>query len=240
MCPKLNTYKSFIAILIGWHGFSDATGCGNMWFVYTLFILKILSSMLSKRKLIILSVLGIIAAVIFNNCNINLTWAVTNTLLALPFYMIGNLCKGSGLLSYIRLNSGFITKISLSIIAFIVVLFVSMYNGVPMLVECYYGKDIFAFFLVSLSGTFAIYSLSCFLNNRSGNILKTLSSGTIIILAFQMPIIRLMEKICNIYNSQLLNNDYLTFVSSILILLMFYPIIALVQKYFPILMGYRK
>lgn len=162
--------------------------------------------------------------------------------LAIPFFIIGH---------EVRLRERIIEfplkrlpnyyKLVLFLICFLLLFLISDANGVPFMVSCKYGNNIMLFFLSGFIGTLMIMLLSMTLESTNGKLLKTLSKGTILILALQMPLVRAIAKICNIFGiSNVANDDYFTFVSSIIILIMFYPIILFCKKYIPCLLGYRK
>lgn len=75
---------SAIAVAGGFHSLHDASGCSNLWFVYTLVILKFVFQ-LSNRKLdIALIAMCIAGSVVYNDVlHLEWRWAVTNCLHAL-------------------------------------------------------------------------------------------------------------------------------------------------------------
>lgn len=233
-------FKSLIAFIIGFHGFEDATGCGNMWFVYTLVLIKIIHHYCSKRQIFSITILGLLISIVLNMHNITLTWAYTNVLLALPFFLLGNFCRYKIDVEKINSNMSYSKRVLLFLATFLLTGVTSFNNGSTMLVSGYYGKSLLFLLLGSVCGITMIWILSMILNKISSLSLKTLSDGTILILAFQMPFVRLVSKLLNMAGMpQYAHHDMVTFVAAIIIMILFLPVSKIVNRYIPAMMGYR-
>lgn len=128
-------------------------------------------------------------------------------------------------------------------IPFVLMLFVAVYfaahlNPEVRMFKASYGDNIFLFYLLALIGSIAVWLLSLVLDNVSFKYLVPLSSGTIIILGFHRDIANPLEKPIEMFEGTVWY-DVSGFFVSIVVLLAFIPIIYIVKRYFPILLGRR-
>jgi len=83
-------YKSLFAYSIGLHSIDEGFGCETMWFVYTLLIIKLVSTYTNKAALLCISIIGLLGAFIYNTQCKQLDWAICNSMLGFPFYSSSN------------------------------------------------------------------------------------------------------------------------------------------------------
>lgn len=116
----------------------------------------------------------------------------------------------------------------------LIVIIVGWYNGAPWMYDATYGKHIVLFFVGGLSGTLAVFIVSCNLKNLKPNWLLVISKGTIIILGFHQLFIRAYS-----YLPDKFHNVFVDYTVALVILFAFVPIIQLSERYFPVLLGSR-
>lgn len=103
-----------------------------------------------------------------------------------------------------------------------------------------YGASLPLFLLLGLTGSYAVLLLSLALDGIHSRHLVALSSGTLVILGFHLDLAHPLEKpLQNLSDGSPLY-DIGTFFTSLLVLLAFIPIIYLVKRFFPVLLGRRK
>lgn len=243
---NVQSIYSIGAILSGFHSFDGIEGCGNLWFVYTLILLKITYqlSFNNKTLLITLTFLSIIGTWIYNINGLSWKWAITNTMLAWPFFMMGNLCSNfwkhifNKLIDRIK-EMKVLLKIIIVLCLIFVTYFVGVYNGSAALYKGLYGNSLWLFFIGAITGCLIVLAISVFMDNKKSRCVETISIGTILILVFHRELLHPLLKLINNANVDIITENILMFVSSAIVLLVFIPIIYLVKRFFPIVLGRR-
>ena len=225
----------FIYSLLGYQ-----SGLGTLWFVYTLALLKIMyqfsPNKVSNALLLIASLAG---AYVYNNSsfiqNHSILYnpnAIANVLVAYPFFIIGVYLRKFKVIinNYNNLPSQIISLLLCLIIIFIC----GHYNGEVWMYHVGYGNNILLFLIGGISGSIAIFLISKIVSGYSFNWVLLISKGSIIILGFHVYIIWHLRKYIS-------SPSYIDFILTLLILIVFIPLIYFSEKYCPILLGkYRK
>lgn len=211
-------------------------GVREMWFVYTLILLKIVHQYVHKPIVVpVLVVISIIISFILINYDpllmgkhiFKLHSAYLSVFISYPFFIAGMyLKKWKGWLSSVKMSYGGFALLLLSVF---LIVFCGDHNGVVYMVNHEYGKSLFFFFLGGISGSVCIYILSRHLNTFMRSFAKTISIGSIVVLGFHMQLI-----VLNPYGAKT-TFSYIIF--TVIILLLFVPIIIVVKKYLPWMMG---
>jgi len=93
----------FTGWIFGFHSIDGMAGCLNMWFVYCLFIVRLLYQTFHKDKyaysFIILCVIGL---TIYHNSGLTWKSSFVNLFYAYPFFMLGYYSKQSGIMIHIE------------------------------------------------------------------------------------------------------------------------------------------
>ena len=92
-------------------------------------------------------------------------------------------------------------------------------------------------------GSFSLWIISILAERVSGTHVKyltRLSAGTIVILGFHRDVVNPIEQPVKHYLTGTIGYDIGTFFVSILVLLAFIPLLWLVKRYFPLLLGRRR
>lgn len=222
-------------ILIGYAGNSKGlVGCGTLWFVYTLFLLKLLNRYFTVRYLILFALCGMIVPVMLGKHGIIEKWALLNCFVSLPFFLFGRMMRiykvAEMMISrFIALKKSFLLLIAMG--CFGITFYISDINGPAWMYKCQFGENILLFILGGTIGIMAIMLLSFVFNNIKSKFVETISSGTIIVLAFQMPFCIYLPK------KLIYFNYWGGVIIAVLILALFYPIIIFIKSHLPFLVG---
>lgn len=237
---------SVIAIFGGFHKLHDASGCSNLWFVYTLIIIKILYQFFAtgKIRMIAMSVFAIVGALIYNALGLDWMWSVTNVMLALPFFMLGN-----WIATYSRKNFDIFiaamkeqkAKIAfpLMMAAMAVTVTVGVFNDAADMFQNQYGNNFILFLLGALAGSLMVILLSVMLDGVDWSIVRITSSGTIVTLVFHRELLHPLLKMIRNADLGVVTENVAMFFSSALVLLAFVPIILIVKRVLPVVLGRR-
>lgn len=240
---------SIFACVIGdQNGMMGGVGCQAMWFVYTLFLAKIEANVLKDRWNIqfALCILLLIGAVILRQLDLQLYSSIANLTVSYPFFIIGCYLRNKHKDEIMSLPRKIKTKailpsILIILICSIICYFVGLENGMTEMYNAGYGENILLFLIGGISGTIMLVACSMLLDNIDVfSIVSLYSKGTIIILAYQIVFLFSIEQFLSRILGGLLYHDGITLAFSVVIYLAFIPIIKIVNKYFPILVGYRK
>lgn len=238
-------------ILSGFHSYDYGdiciAGCKTLWYVYTLFLLRILASYISRKKCLliplILSSLGV--AYIYNqyyfNDNLSLAWL--NLFVSIPCYFFGWYVRNTDKYnSRICLYTPRMTDVFITLAVCIPVLFILSWLNTPAwMYKGAYGHSLLLFLTNAFIGTSVVFSMSKWLgDNFSSRIVYYVSIGTLPILCFHRDVMHpLIKPILQADMSNVLTNVS-TFMASAIVLVVFVPIIYLILKYIPWLIGRKK
>lgn len=150
--------------------------------------------------------------------------AIVNVLLSYQFFYIGMILR-----NYKRqINKGFNVYYSVLMFffAFLITYMCSMYNGHVWVFINDYGNSFLLYIVGGLSGTTLIYIISKWLDKIESSIVKTIATGSIIILGLHWQLIKYIKI-----------SPELDAISAFVLLLLFVPIIRICEKKMPILIG---
>lgn len=202
----------------------------NMWFVYTLIILKLIRHfchLIKYLPLILLIVLPSLGWFVDSNYQIE-SCALLNTTMAYPFFYIGYRLREFKMKIHAYKNG------TLELICFLlcglIVYLCGKYNGFVWMFCNEFGKNFALFLLGGMAGTCGILIISKWLSAVKSSIITTIARGTIIILGFHLYFIYAAKR--------LFGEDPLSeFLSAFAIMMIFVPIIFITEKYFPVIIG---
>ncbi len=226
-------------ILGGMHHLFGIIGCGTMWFVYTLIVIKMLWLWCqgSKTKPVFLLICCLIGTLLFNyTVKRQFGWAVGDVMIAFPFFYLGILAKRNRhVLIYVTFGGG--KSCILLIIGTIILYIFSQLNDAAYMYIGRYGNNLLLFLLNGVLGIYLMYTLANLLNGIKIKAVTILSIGTILILGFHVLLLELLAFLPQPETVVCMN--LLKAVFSFAVLLVFIPIIHIVKKNFPILLGKR-
>lgn len=241
------TWRSILGVLTGFHSVGDIPACTMMWFVATLFFVKAFFQLWGgrPRNLLILSLVSIILSIWYNSSSVNLAWSLTNVPLAMPYFLLGHAFATTWKRPFNRMCKSILGCNKVFCGLGILVLFSATYLLAPFnepgleMFKAEYGQSFLLATSLALVGSLAVLMCSLLLDKVSGKALRMLSAGTIVILGFHRDIANPLEKPLEIFQQGSLEWDGGTFFISLLVMLAFIPIIWLVKRFFPILLGRR-
>ncbi len=214
----------------------------TLWFVYTLVILKIILQYLPKPWLhCVLFAVFLATAYCINEYQLSLfgkplyytPCAITSVFVSYPFYMIGYWLRDFRE-TFNKYHTQSVSAYIILIACALIVFYCGHNHSVVKLYICRYGDSILLFLLGGMAGSACVYIISKFLVRvkyaKVQNFNSVISQGTILILGFHMPLVRFLRHFE-------ITNDIQAAAFSILIVLLFVPIIMLCKKYAPVIMG---
>ena len=244
------TWLSMFGVLTGFHKFQGIHACTMMWFIFTLFLMKMAFQLWGKsnRSLLMLTLCSLIGCVAFNQSGYDVGWSLTDALLAMPFYVAGYLLATQWsepfdlLYQYIKRSRVWLWS-GIALLLFIAIYFVAPLNPGVEMFKGRYGAHPWLFYLLGVVGSFSLWIISILAERLCGTQVKyltRLSAGTIVILGFHRDVANPIEQPVKHYLTGTVGYDIGTFFVSILVLLAFIPLLWLVKRYFPLLLGRRK
>lgn len=217
--------------------------CGPLWFVYTLALIKIICLYVDKALVYVLSLVGLIWAIYLHSIGYQDFWAVTNTLVSLPFFSLGfflsrykrNVNKTKNCLKNVK--PAIFTLIMLGLVC--CTYFISIESGYVKMFRCGYGNNPLLFLIGGTVGTLLIAIVSMKMDDKWSIFTTIVAKGNIVILALHFHIIRIGSKIVDLVIQNPLVRDLVALSLSGLIIICFVPIILFIQKHIPIVVGKR-
>lgn len=233
-----DTPPIFIAkLLLGVHKSVE-----TLWFVYTLVILKIILQYFPKPWLhCVLFAVCLATAFCINEYKLTLLGkslyytpcAITSVFVSYPFYMIGYWLRDLRE-AFNKYHTQSVSAYVILIACALIVFYCGNNHSVVNLYICRYGDSILLFLLGGMAGSACVYIISQLVAQVSSTKVQVLGSlisqGTILILGFHSPIVLFLKRLG-------VANCFQAVAFSILIVLLFVPIIMLCKKYAPIIMG---
>lgn len=231
-----------IAILGGFHSIDGMNGCMNMWFVYCLLVVKIMFQCFSSNKhsLMGASICCVVGMVAYHLSCVHYKWAVSNVLYAFPYFVLGFGMKKTDLVKLLFYNirswklNLFLSALALSSA------FIASYNGIAYTYEGGVGKSLIIMVLCSMIDIGAMIRFSYAIQYFKSGIMCTISQGSIIILAFHLWLVYPMGRVVTHFLKDIpVLESAVLIIASVIICLVFVPIIKFVKSHFPVLMGRR-
>lgn len=231
-----------LGILGGFHSIDGMNGCLNMWFVYCLFVTKLLFQCFYSRKHLHLLILSccIVGMVGYHMSGSHYKWAVSNVLYAFPYFMLGFYSKQNSIVNIVSVKLGSLKwNISLAALSLLSA-FIASHNGIAYTYEGGVGQSLLIMVFCSMVNIITIVRFSYVFQHFKENMMRTISQGSIIILAFHLWIVYPIERAVSHFLKGYPVLECMAFsFSSFVICLMFVPIINFTKKHFPLLMGRR-
>lgn len=231
-----NVCVSLLYILGGIHGDGEIPGCGNLWFVYALLINKIVLYVFGRYKYFFVAPCIFFSLFYHNFIFMTYSFAIINSFLSYPFFVLGKWFKERGAMI---MTFGLFNSLLISLALYCCVWLISIYNGPVSFWLGEYGNNYILFWVGSIIGIIATFFISSSIKTTPF-VIRIVSSGCIVILAFQMPIVRYVSQLPYIIECNQFLNNLLLFIVSIVIAFSFCPIIIFFQKYLPWVIGNRK
>ena len=224
--------------------------CIFLWFLIALAVIRLFCSLIHHKKvLILLSSVLFIIDIILSIKGIVLPFALDSAMLALPFFVIG------------FLTSSLLTKphpmhwnIIILVISAFLLFVIGPRNGFVSINDNLFGNNVFFYFLSGCCGTLMILSISKMISkfmfkpiifNRLGKtmfgFITVFAKGLLLVVGFSaMLSITYRDAINIVFPSLNTSGNLFGLILGGAVLISFYPLTIICQKYFPAILGFRK
>ena len=225
-------YDRIGAVLMGigynvdnWHPVLSTT-----WYIYTLFLIQFVCSLLrNKFWYFMLLPLSIALTLFLSHNSIDLLIPFDSAFLAMPFFLFGMLLKNRNTCLKGVWGGVIVTCL------FALMIVSDTYQGRVDINRCEHGRNLILFYLSGVAGSILVIGLCQ--NIRSISLRKYMS-GAMLVIAFNLLVIGYFKLVLSLMGIEL--TFIVSFIVALVILSAFYPIIIAVSKYIPALIGYRK
>lgn len=227
-----------VCLGLGYERYGLVPVCSPLWFLLALFWCRLATCFYVKclhnkvvRCLFILII--IIAVSLLNRLEIQIPFACSSALLALPFMIVAY-----------EIKRFFLIKRSMKIQALIV--FISILIVLPSysinyvdsrcdIDAVWFGKSLLLFYLDAFATCILLFVI--FFNiTKPSRIITNITTGAIAIVGFHLTIAYYVCRISCLYS---INTIVASILESLFVLLLCYPIILICKRYFPFLIGNR-
>lgn len=206
----------------------------TMWFVLALFFLKLLLASISFEKRIYWGFVSLIICAIMNLYNIHIQSVICVFWGGCVFMVLGTIiCHFKAHISIKTL----VTRrciVVLDIVLILMAVPLANSNGGLYMYKMVWGNSMCLALLLAIVGITVVCTLSHIFLHSPGRSLNFINTGSIFILGYHMNFIIYIKKFI-----PLACTDLGSFVASLILIVSFIPVIKIVGKYFPCLIGYR-
>jgi fucose 4-O-acetylase-like acetyltransferase len=231
--------KNFIGIFYGQGGPEFMNWGIPMWFLPALFIITLIDFFIAKLKLglsILFAVIIPITGVLLYRCiGFHLPWSIDIAFALYGFYFFGKILRK---IDFIKLISNKKISILFIIVFFAIHLLGFHYNG-P--VSYYYGDfgNFLLFYLNGMTGFVWVFTLFSIIPTTK--IVVWVGQNTLPILAFHLLAMTFIKGIFYFgFNTEIEFNIVLSIFYGIVQIIILVPVILLLNRYFPVLVGIQK
>lgn len=244
---NVNPLVPFCNLFIAQAGEYNFITNSALWFLPCLFcteiIFDLLKRVLRKDNILFIGVLTIcIIGCIYNELNlISLPLELNTAFIAIGFYFCGYLWKNKAEdLFKLKIKKRWIS-VMLIIICLIMVVIISEINqGIYMYDEIY--NNYFLAYIGGILGTFLVYMISNLIARNK--ILEFIGQNTLIIMCIHEPIKRIFIEIIHIISKipiEILRTNIISiFIITAILMIILFPLIILVNRFFPFFIGKTK
>ncbi len=240
--------KSVLGLLFGMNNYEGIRGCGELWFIVTLFGLKLITHFIKFNRWMICSCLliSVCLSILYCSWIDDTEWqfsgvGLLNVFVAFPFFLLGYV------LSFYNAQISHISDhidwkwIPLLTLGLFVLAFGAMKNGLVLMIFGQYGNSFALFLLLGFVGIFCSWIIASLLSKtRFNNLAYIISVGTIAVLATHVGILnRIKPLLLSYVTSDCWLYDLLSCLIAFLLLLSYIPVIVALKKHLPILLGNR-
>lgn len=113
-----------------------------------------------------------------------LGWAVSNVMLAFPFFYLGYYIKCKSLFKILERRNARMFNFAIAIISLFILVYLSNINNAAYMYLGWYGNYILLFFMNGILGIYLIFMLSMALDKLKIKAVTMIAMGTIIMLGF--------------------------------------------------------
>lgn len=204
---------------------------GPCWYFYSLIVIRLIMQLLPEKKWIyaLLFVALSCGAIYLHVIGFEASNSNINVLLCMPFFLIGVFLKP--LKSVFNSLYNYLIEGLLFVISLALVILCGNYNGYVWMYLNGYGNNYALYIIGGMAGACMLYTVSMWLSRLPyRHIAMSLSEGSILVIGLHIIIVRRLTEL-----PQRFWQEDLFF--SIMVLLLFIPLIQLSKRFFPILLG---
>lgn len=227
------SFLSIIGIFLCWDN-NYLPKITPFWFIWVLIVIKFIYSFINKfswKFKTSIACLCIIYCIIVNLANKSLPFLLDRAIIALPYYIAGNIFRQKDGASKI-FKSHTMFKLYFLVIGISLLLLTLIYSGTYDMFTMYQhtnGRSILWYYFMSLTGTFVLLIVCQYM--KSNKYVIYISEGTLLILAIHLPIVKQLNRIGAI------DFDYTEISIGVLICIICIPLIIVSKKYLPYALG---
>ncbi|WP_165020933.1 acyltransferase family protein [Dysgonomonas sp. ZJ279] len=240
--------KCIQAILLGELASSDFNILGftrPTWFLLALFVTKTIFNVINcdRNNYILLVICFLSASLVYISDKLGYVipyYYIQSALLAIPFFLFGYFLKKNNVIQLIRALPLYMHLIIFSVISLIVI-YIGLYNSNGHIVElfhCFWGRNLFLFYFVAILASLSIFIICFQLDKYSSKLLTTIANNTILIIGTNYLLIRWLDAAWSHFDLPVV--PFFSLFSSLFILIAHYPIILILERYFPEILGKRR
>lgn len=207
---------------------------GPCWYFYSLIVMRLIMQLLPERKWVYVSLFVLLSAgaIYLNYTGFEVSNANVNVLVCMPFFLIGMFLKP--LKALFNSMHNYFLEIALFVLSIVLVALCGYYNGYVWMYLNGIGNNYALFILGGVAGSCMLYVLSLWLSRLPyRRMVTTLAMGTMPIIGLHIIIVRRLSEL-----PDRLWVDDLFF--SLMIMLFFIPVVQLLDRFFPLLLGKKK
>lgn len=218
--------------------------CGTCWFILTMIQVRFFVNFLklNLKNILLVSIICILILKILITMKINLLFCLDNTLMAIPFFLLGYLMQ-SVKFKCLSLNNNKY-KILFIFLCFLILLLFYKYNGSFSMARVtnslFNTKFLIITYLGALVGSFMLILFSCFFH-KTNDFINTISKNTLFVIFFHWFLNFFISwsgyfKL-NILHSNIFINICMVLGISIINLIINYYAIKFLEKKAPVILG---
>lgn len=204
---------------------------GPCWYFYTLIVIRIIMQMLPERRWAYAVMFAALSAgAIYLHCiGFEVSNANVNVLVCMPFFLIGVFLKP--LKEVFCSLHNYCVEVLLLAAGVAGVALCAHYNGYVWMYLNGIGRNYALFILGGMAGTLMLYVVSLWLSRLPWrSMMAILANGTMLIIGLHIIVVRRLTALPD----RLWIEDL---VASVLIMLLFIPLVRLCERFFPLLLG---
>lgn len=166
-------------------------------------------------------------------------FTLNSVFLAIPFFAIGYILSQFFTRKYSKL-----VEITCFLTGVVVVIVIGLLNGSVDINNDQYGNNIILYLICGIAGSLAVFSLSklvCVKMTYESRLINVLSKGTLLMVGFSASLSSMYISIINNTVSFIsVDSNATGMITGLLVLISFYPLTILVDRYFPAIIGFRR
>lgn len=221
--------------------------CGPCWFIFTMIILRFFVNFikLSIKNIIFVSIICILILKILIINKINLLFCLDNTIMAIPYFLLGYLIKNYcpvDIFTYLSKNKKLIIfSIIISLLLLLYLIYYNSYAQFDIITTSLFGiHSLSLLFISGFVGTYMVICLSL-LFKTTNDFINTISKNTLFIIFFHW-LINFFIHWSGYYNLNILHTNIIINICmvlgiSIINLVINYCAIKFIGKHAPVILG---